>query len=192
MNAFTTGLLAGYGIAIPVGAIAILIVTKAARESFRSAAVAGLGAASADLTVCRNRSWGRRRAHALPPWREHPHSSPERMRAGRSGRLRHPPGCSLPRHSEHGSSWRAAGNVHAISRADADQPPDRRLLRLAGTHEQNNHAARQRDETTLTHVSSPAHPSVEVLAPRSCGAARRRRPRVVVHETRPPGHRKST
>ena len=50
MSAFTNGLVAGYGIAIPVGAIAVLIVTKAAQESFRSAAVAGLGAASADLT----------------------------------------------------------------------------------------------------------------------------------------------
>ncbi len=50
MSAFTNGLVAGYGIAIPVGAIAVLIVTKAAQESFRAAAVAGLGAASADLT----------------------------------------------------------------------------------------------------------------------------------------------
>jgi arginine exporter protein ArgO len=50
VNTFTSGLVAGYGIAIPVGAIAVLIVTKAALESFRSAAVAGLGAASADLT----------------------------------------------------------------------------------------------------------------------------------------------
>lgn len=50
MSAFANGLVAGYGIAIPVGAIAVLIVTKAAQESFRSAAVAGLGAASADLT----------------------------------------------------------------------------------------------------------------------------------------------
>jgi hypothetical protein len=42
VNAFSTGLVAGYGIAIPVGAIAVLIVAKAALESFRSAAVAGL------------------------------------------------------------------------------------------------------------------------------------------------------
>ncbi len=50
MSAFANGLVAGYGIAIPVGAIAVLIVAKGAQESFRSAAVAGLGAASADLT----------------------------------------------------------------------------------------------------------------------------------------------
>jgi threonine/homoserine/homoserine lactone efflux protein len=42
--------LAGYGIAIPVGAIAVLIVTTAARESFRHGLAAGLGAATADTT----------------------------------------------------------------------------------------------------------------------------------------------
>jgi threonine/homoserine/homoserine lactone efflux protein len=50
VHAFLSGLIVGYGIAIPVGAIAVLIVTKAARENFRSAAAAGLGAATADLT----------------------------------------------------------------------------------------------------------------------------------------------
>ena len=49
-NAFESGLLAGYGIAIPLGAIAVLIVTTAARESFAQGAAAGFGAATADLT----------------------------------------------------------------------------------------------------------------------------------------------
>ncbi len=48
-SAFASGLLAGYGIAVPVGAIAILIVTRAARSSFRQGFAAGLGAATADL-----------------------------------------------------------------------------------------------------------------------------------------------
>lgn len=47
---FVRGVIAGYGIAIPVGAIAVLIVTTAARESFHQGVAAGLGAATADLT----------------------------------------------------------------------------------------------------------------------------------------------
>lgn len=49
MNQFLGGLAAGYGIAVPVGAIAVLIVLTAARDSFRSGVAAGLGAATADL-----------------------------------------------------------------------------------------------------------------------------------------------
>ncbi len=44
------GLVAGYGIAIPVGAIAVLIVQTGIRCGFRCAAAAGAGAATADLT----------------------------------------------------------------------------------------------------------------------------------------------
>jgi arginine exporter protein ArgO len=46
--AFAAGLLAGYGVAIPVGAIAALIVSLTARTSLRVGAGAALGAASAD------------------------------------------------------------------------------------------------------------------------------------------------
>ena len=49
MNAFWEGLIAGYGIAIPVGAIAVLIVDLALRRGFRLGFAAGAGAASADL-----------------------------------------------------------------------------------------------------------------------------------------------
>ena len=49
MNAFWTGALAGYGIAIPVGAIAILILETGLREGFAKGFFAGAGAASADL-----------------------------------------------------------------------------------------------------------------------------------------------
>ena len=47
--AFWEGVIAGYGIAIPVGAIAILIVDTALRRGFRAGFMAGAGAASADL-----------------------------------------------------------------------------------------------------------------------------------------------
>lgn len=46
--AFLAGAAAGYGIAIPVGAIAILIVETGLRRGFRLAAAAGTGAAAAD------------------------------------------------------------------------------------------------------------------------------------------------
>ena len=43
-------MLAGYGIAIPVGAIAVLILETGMRRGFRPAFAAGTGAAAADLT----------------------------------------------------------------------------------------------------------------------------------------------
>ena len=49
LEAFFDGVLAGYGIAIPVGAIAVLIVTTAMRCGFACGASAGAGAATADL-----------------------------------------------------------------------------------------------------------------------------------------------
>jgi arginine exporter protein ArgO len=46
--AFLAGVVAGYGIAVPVGAIGVLIVALSARISLRVGAAAGLGAATAD------------------------------------------------------------------------------------------------------------------------------------------------
>ncbi|MCA2212251.1 LysE family transporter [Jidongwangia harbinensis] len=46
--AFLAGVVAGYGIAVPVGAIAVLIAGLSARTSLRVGAAAGLGAATAD------------------------------------------------------------------------------------------------------------------------------------------------
>ncbi|MFE9693975.1 LysE family transporter [Micromonospora sp. NPDC005806] len=45
---FLAGLVAGYGVAIPVGAIAVLILGLSARTSFRVGAAAALGVATAD------------------------------------------------------------------------------------------------------------------------------------------------
>ena len=47
-EALISGLLAGYGVAIPVGAIAVLILGLSARTSLAVGAGAGLGAATAD------------------------------------------------------------------------------------------------------------------------------------------------
>ncbi|MEU8241935.1 LysE family transporter [Actinoplanes missouriensis] len=47
-GAFLAGVVAGYGIAVPVGAIGVLIVGLSARTSLRVGAAAGLGAATAD------------------------------------------------------------------------------------------------------------------------------------------------
>lgn len=49
MEPLTLGALAGLGIAIPVGAIAVLIVQTGITRGFRCAASAGAGAATADL-----------------------------------------------------------------------------------------------------------------------------------------------
>ena len=48
--ALLAGALAGYAIAIPIGAIAVLIVETGVQRGFRLAAAAGAGAATADLT----------------------------------------------------------------------------------------------------------------------------------------------
>lgn len=48
MDAFIAGALAGYGIAIPVGAIAVLIIGVAMRCGLACGAAAGAGAATAD------------------------------------------------------------------------------------------------------------------------------------------------
>ncbi|GIF21333.1 arginine exporter protein ArgO [Actinoplanes tereljensis] len=45
---FLAGVLAGYGVAVPVGAIGVLIAGLSARTSLRVGAAAGLGAATAD------------------------------------------------------------------------------------------------------------------------------------------------
>ena len=47
-EALVAGLLAGYGVAVPVGAIAVLIVGLTARTSLRVGAAAALGVATAD------------------------------------------------------------------------------------------------------------------------------------------------
>jgi len=49
MRAFLEGALAGYGIAIPVGAIAVLIIERALRAGFAQGFAAGAGAAAADF-----------------------------------------------------------------------------------------------------------------------------------------------
>ena len=49
MSAFIEGVVAGYGIAVPVGPVAVLIIGLGARRGFSRAFFAGLGAALADL-----------------------------------------------------------------------------------------------------------------------------------------------
>jgi threonine/homoserine/homoserine lactone efflux protein len=49
MTPFIEGMLAGYGIAIPVGAIAVLIINSSITCGFKTGFMAGAGAATADL-----------------------------------------------------------------------------------------------------------------------------------------------
>jgi len=65
MDAFIKGAFAGYVIAIPVGAIAILIVDMALRRGFQAGFFAGAGAASADLIYA---SLAAIAGHVLAAW----------------------------------------------------------------------------------------------------------------------------
>ncbi|MHC5908578.1 aldehyde dehydrogenase family protein, partial [Streptomyces sp. S6] len=47
-DALVSGILAGYGIALPVGAMSVLVVTLASRVSLRRGMAAALGVATAD------------------------------------------------------------------------------------------------------------------------------------------------
>ncbi|HSJ28222.1 MAG TPA: LysE family transporter [Acidimicrobiia bacterium] len=65
------GLLAGYGIAIPVGAIAVLIVNTSMRCGFACGAAAGAGAATADLLYASIAvAAGTAASRFLEPWEE--------------------------------------------------------------------------------------------------------------------------
>ncbi len=67
--ALLAGLAAGYGIAIPVGAVSVLIVETGLRAGFRTAAAAGAGAASADgIYASIAAVFGAALAGMLMPW----------------------------------------------------------------------------------------------------------------------------
>jgi arginine exporter protein ArgO len=69
LDAALAGALAGYGVAIPVGAIAVLIIETAARRGVRVGAAAGLGAATADgIYASVAGVFGGAIAAALAPW----------------------------------------------------------------------------------------------------------------------------
>lgn len=69
IGALLAGLAAGYGIAIPVGAVAVLIVEAGIRSGFRAAAAAGAGAASADgIYAAVAAVFGAALAGVLRPW----------------------------------------------------------------------------------------------------------------------------
>lgn len=69
ITAFLAGAAAGFGIAIPVGAIAILIVETGLRRGFRLAAAAGAGAATVDgVYALVAAAFGAALAAVLAPW----------------------------------------------------------------------------------------------------------------------------
>jgi len=68
-DAFLAGVAAGYGIAIPVGAIAVLILETALRRGFRLGAAAGAGAAAVDgFYAAVAAAAGAAVAAAVSPW----------------------------------------------------------------------------------------------------------------------------
>lgn len=69
MRALLEGIAAGYGIAIPVGPIAVLLIDLGLRRGLRGAAPAALGVASADLVYASVAALaGLAVAEALEPW----------------------------------------------------------------------------------------------------------------------------
>jgi arginine exporter protein ArgO len=69
IDALIAGILAGVAIAIPVGAIAVLIIDLGIRHGFRPAAAAGAGAATADGIYASVASlFGAAVAGAIAPW----------------------------------------------------------------------------------------------------------------------------
>ena len=69
IGALLAGFAAGYGIAIPVGAVSVLIVETGIRFGFRSAAAAGAGTASADgIYAAVAAVFGAALAGVLTPW----------------------------------------------------------------------------------------------------------------------------
>jgi threonine/homoserine/homoserine lactone efflux protein len=68
-DAFVAGIFAGLGIAIPVGAIAVLIIEAAVRHGFRVGWAAGAGAATADGSYALLAAlFGTAIADLLAPW----------------------------------------------------------------------------------------------------------------------------
>ena len=71
MDALLIGALAGYGVAVPVGAIAVLILDTAARGGLRIGLAAGAGTAVADLAYAIAAALGGSAiALALKPWEQ--------------------------------------------------------------------------------------------------------------------------
>jgi threonine/homoserine/homoserine lactone efflux protein len=69
IGALMAGLAAGFGIAIPVGAVSVLIVETGLRSGFRAAAAAGAGTASADgIYAAIAALFGAALAGVLTPW----------------------------------------------------------------------------------------------------------------------------
>ena len=137
MNAFWQGVIAGYGIAIPVGAIAVLIIDLALRPGV-SARVCGWGrGGQRRLDLCRLGRGGwdgaghgpapLRLVAGLGQWRCAGGAGNERGVAGVAGAANHRrPGCRAARPSL------APAGVPAIPRPDAAQSSYSRLLRGPG------------------------------------------------------------
>jgi threonine/homoserine/homoserine lactone efflux protein len=68
-SALVAGVIAGYGVAVPVGAVGVLIAGLSARVSLRVGAAAGMGAATADgLYATAAVLGGAALAETIAPW----------------------------------------------------------------------------------------------------------------------------
>ena len=130
MTAFLEGLAAGYGIAIPVGAVAILIVNTALSGGFRLGFMAGAGAATADLlyagvAVLAGVALSPTFSHRLPvdPCRD------RRGGADRTRRLGHVEGPARAPVQDAPVEWARRAGLHEVRRHHPAQPADDCVLR---------------------------------------------------------------
>ena len=143
LSAFLIGAAAGYGIAIPVGPIAVLIVRTGLRRGFRVAAAAGAGTATVDLVYA---------TIALVVGGRGRGALASGARAGASRGRRGPDGprgrvacCGSARRSATVERRRHAlgvAHVSAFRRAHASQPRHRRVLRHARGRSARDRAGR--------------------------------------------------
>ena len=130
---FVAGLVAGYGVAIPVGAIGVLVVDAGMRGGFRPAAAAASGVATADfLYAALAAAAGAIIAGLLAPWQRTVQLVAAAVLVAVAAiRLR---SLSKRRATEAGEDRHAPSGRHlycALPRAHVGQPRDRRVLRRA-------------------------------------------------------------
>ena len=128
LDPLVAGLVAGWGVAIPLGAIGVMIVDLGMRGGFRPAAAAAAGVATADfLYAAVAAAAGAAVAAVLAP-----HERTVQLLAARGARRRG--GVRLPEPAAapgRGGAGAARRPLSALRRAHLGEPGDRRLLRGA-------------------------------------------------------------
>ena len=137
-DALISGLIAGWGVAIPLGAIGVLLVDLGMRAGFRHAAPAAAAVATADLLYAGG-GGARRRGGGEPARAARARDEADRRRCARCGRGREPARLAGGRAAADAGAARQAP-LRALPRPHGGQPDYGRLLRGA-----DRRAARDRE-----------------------------------------------